>query len=49
MYYANQLFEGIMLKGYGVSALSLNFLAVVAMAVIFLALAFSTVKDRMDE
>jgi len=49
MYYANQLFEGIMLKGYGVSALSLDFLAVVAMAAIFLALAFSTVKDRMDE
>ncbi len=48
MYYANQLFEGIMLKGYGFSALAFDFVIVVVMAGIFLALALSTVKDRID-
>ena len=48
MYYANQLFEGIMLKGYGVSNLAFDFPVVIAMAVLFLALALSTVKDQMD-
>jgi len=48
MYYANQLFEGIMLKGYGASELAFDFLALVAMAALFLVLAMSTVKDRID-
>lgn len=48
MYYANQLFEGIMLKGYGVSSLAFDFLVVVVMAALFLALALSTVRDQMD-
>jgi ABC-2 type transport system permease protein len=48
MYYANQLFEGIMLKGYGVGALALDLLVVSAMAVLFLVLAMFTVKDKMD-
>jgi ABC-2 type transport system permease protein len=48
MYYANQLFEGIMLKGYDVSTLAFDFLAVIAMAVLFLVLAMFTVRDRMN-
>lgn len=48
MYYANQLFEGIMLKGYGASTLAFDFLALVVMAALFLILAMSTVKDRID-
>jgi ABC-2 type transport system permease protein len=48
MYYADQLFEGIMLKGYGVGALGFDLLVVMAMAVLFLVLAMSTVKDKMD-
>lgn len=48
MYYANQLFEGVMLKGYGASSLAFDFLALVVMAALFLVLAMSTVKDRID-
>jgi len=48
MYYANQLFEGIMLKGYDVGTLSFTFLIVICMAILFFVLALSTVKDRMD-
>ena len=48
MYYANQLFEGVMLKGYGSGALAFDFAAVIVMAVLFLLLAMSTVKDRLD-
>jgi hypothetical protein len=48
MYYANQLFEGIMLKGYNVGTLAFDFLAVIAMAVLFLVLAMFTVRDRMN-
>ena len=48
MYYANQLFEGIMLKGYDFGALAFDFMIVVAMAFLFLVLAMSTVKDRID-
>jgi ABC-2 type transport system permease protein len=48
MYYANQLLEGIMLKGYGLGALAFDFAIVVAMAGLFLVLALSTVKDRID-
>jgi ABC-2 type transport system permease protein len=48
MYYANQLFEGIMLKGYGFDSLAFDFAIVVVMAVLFLVLAMSTVKDKID-
>ena len=48
MYYANQLFEGIMLKGYDVGTLAFDFLVVIAMAISFLVLAMSTVKDQMN-
>jgi ABC-2 type transport system permease protein len=48
MYYANQLFEGIMLKGYDVGTLAFDFLVVIAMAVLFLILAMSTVRDQMN-
>ena len=48
MYYANQLFEGIMLKGYGIGSTAFDFLVVTVIAAIFLALALSTVKDQID-
>jgi ABC-2 type transport system permease protein len=48
MYYANQLFEGIMLKGYDFGALAFDFAVVVVIALLFLVLAMSTVKDKMD-
>jgi len=48
MYYANQLFEGIMLKGYGIVNLAFDFLVVIAMAALFLVLAMTTVKDQID-
>lgn len=47
MYYGVKLFEGIMLKGYGVSDLAFEVGVVVAMAVLFMALAGMTVKDRI--
>ncbi|MDV3244308.1 MAG: ABC transporter permease [Nitrososphaerales archaeon] len=48
LYYGNRLFEGIMLKGYGVGQLATDFLVVGGIAVLFLILALSTVKDRID-
>jgi ABC-2 type transport system permease protein len=48
LYYGNRLFQGIMLKGYGIGQLTTEFLVVGAMAVLFFILALSTVKDRMD-
>jgi ABC-2 type transport system permease protein len=48
LYYGNRLFEGIMLKGYGVGNLVTEFLVVGGIAVLFFALALSTVKDRID-
>ncbi|HYB07451.1 MAG TPA: ABC transporter permease [Nitrososphaerales archaeon] len=48
MYYANQLFEGIMLKGYDVGNLAFDFLVVIVMAALFLVLAMTTVKDQID-
>jgi ABC-type multidrug transport system permease subunit len=47
MYYGNQIFEGIMLKGYGISELAFNFAVVGGIAVLFFVLAVMTVKDRM--
>lgn len=48
LYYGNRLFEGIMLKGYGAGNLVTEFLVVGGIAVLFFALALSTVKDRID-
>ena len=48
LYYGNRIFEGLMLKGYGVSELTNDILIVAGMAVIFLVLALMTVKDRID-
>jgi ABC-2 type transport system permease protein len=48
LYYGNKLFEGIMLKGYGMGSLGLDFAVVAGIAVLFLVLALFTVKDRMD-
>ena len=47
MYYGNRLFQGIMLKGYGVSDLAPEFAIIGGMALLFLVLAAMTVKDRI--
>jgi ABC-2 type transport system permease protein len=47
MYYGNQIFEGIMLKGYGIADLALQFTIVGTIALLFLVLAIMTVKDRI--
>jgi ABC-2 type transport system permease protein len=49
MYYGNRIFEGIMLKGYGVSELATEFLLVGGIALLFLVLATVTVRDRLAE
>jgi ABC-2 type transport system permease protein len=49
MYYGNKLFEGIMLKGYSVGDLGLEFLVIGGIAVLFFALAAVTVKDRITD
>ncbi|HEY4699795.1 MAG TPA: hypothetical protein VIH27_05430, partial [Nitrososphaerales archaeon] len=48
LYYGNRLFEGIMLKGYGVVELASDFLIVGVIAVIFFVLALMTVKDKIN-
>ena len=48
MYYANQMFEGVMLKGYDIGTLSLSFVVVIIMELLFFILAMSTVKDKMS-
>lgn len=48
LYYGNRIFDGIMLKGYGIQELSGDLLVVCGMAVLFLLLALTTVKDRID-
>ena len=48
MYYANQLLEGIMLKGYGAGTMAFDFAVVAGIALLFLALALTTVKDRIN-
>jgi ABC-2 type transport system permease protein len=48
LYYGNRLFEGIMLKGYGAGDLTVELLVVSGMAILFLVLALTTVKDRID-
>jgi ABC-2 type transport system permease protein len=49
MYYANRLFEGIMLKGYGIGNLASEFTIITGIALLFFALAVLTVKDRMPD
>jgi ABC-2 type transport system permease protein len=47
MYYGNRIFEGIMLKGYGIGDLTFEFAVVGGIAALFFALAVMTVKDRI--
>jgi ABC-2 type transport system permease protein len=47
MYYGVKLFEGIMLKGYGITSLVSDFAIVGGIALLFLLLAAMTVKDRI--
>jgi ABC-2 type transport system permease protein len=47
MYYGNRIFEGIMLKGYGIGDLTLEFSVIGGIAGLFFVLAVSTVKDRI--
>jgi ABC-2 type transport system permease protein len=49
MFYANKLFEGIMLKGYGIGNLTSEFLIIGGMVLLFFVLAAITVKDRMPD
>jgi ABC-2 type transport system permease protein len=49
MYYANRLFEGIMLKGYGIGNLASEFTIITGIAILFFALAVLTVKDKMPD
>jgi ABC-2 type transport system permease protein len=49
MYYANKLFEGIMLKGYAFSQLAFEFAVIGGIALLFFALALATVRDRMPD
>lgn len=48
MYYGNRVFEGIMLKGYGLADLLPDMIAIIAIAAIFAALALVTVKDKLE-
>jgi ABC-2 type transport system permease protein len=49
MYYANKLFDGIMLKGYGIGNLAQQFVIIGGIALLFFVLALMTVKDRMPD
>jgi ABC-2 type transport system permease protein len=49
MYYGNRLFEGIMLKGYGIGTLVPEFLIIGAIATLFFVLAAVTVKDKITD
>lgn len=49
MYYANNLFEGIMLKGYGIDNVAQQFIIIGGIALLFFILAVITVKDRMPD
>ncbi|MGD0159362.1 MAG: ABC transporter permease [Candidatus Bathyarchaeia archaeon] len=49
MYYANKLFEGIMLKGYGIGNLAQQFTILSGIAALFFVLAVMTVKDKMAD
>jgi ABC-type uncharacterized transport system permease subunit len=47
MYYGNRIFEGIMLKGYGIGDLTFEFAAIGGITALLFALAAFTVKDRI--
>jgi ABC-2 type transport system permease protein len=47
MYYGNRIFEGIMLKGYGIVDLAPEFAIIGGVALLFFVLAVMTVKDRI--
>ena len=49
MYYANRVFEGIMLKGYGIGNLAQQFTILSGIAALFFVLAVMTVKDKMAD
>lgn len=49
MYYGNRIFEGIMLKGYSVGNLTLEFSVIGGVAILFFGLAVLTVKDRITD
>ncbi len=48
LYYGNNIFEGIMLKGYGFAELAPDFLTICGIALLFLVLAILTVKNKME-
>ncbi|MBI2938524.1 MAG: ABC transporter permease [Thaumarchaeota archaeon] len=48
LYYGNRVFEGIMLKGYGLLELAPEFLVIGVIAFLSLILALATVKDRIN-
>jgi ABC-2 type transport system permease protein len=48
MYYGNRIFEGIMLKGYGLDNLVVEFAIIGGVALLFFVLAVATVKDRIN-
>ncbi len=47
--YGINIFEGIMLKGWGLKQLWVEFLVVGILAITFLILAFITIKDKMED
>jgi len=47
MYYGNRIFEGIMLKGYGLGELLPDFAVIGGVALLFLLLATRSVRDRI--
>lgn len=49
MYYANRVFEDIMLKGYGIGNLAQQFTILSGIAALFFVLAVMTVKDKMPD
>jgi len=49
MYYANKLFEGIMLKGYGIGSVAYQFIILGGAALLFFVLSVMTVRDRMSD
>jgi ABC-2 type transport system permease protein len=49
MYYAIKLFEGLMLKGYGIGNLAPQFIIIGGITLLFFVMAVITVKDRMPD
>lgn len=49
MYYANKLFEGLMLNGYGIDNLAPQFIIIGGITILFFVMAIITVKDRMPD